>query len=205
MILNRTVSLLITLGLMLAVSACESAGTRGDNSSMNASLKGDYQQILDRWTQTAGVYRSLVETLQVTATMISQDVGDAQLEKMNDQFHWTADQFKENRDKAATEMQTQTKFFVGAYTDQSEDNNLDKEKSDWNIFLNLDGRRVNPTQVKRLYDNAATLQAKYPYVNVWNRYYMVTFPVGTYEAQGGHPELVIAGAVGSVKLKFPKE
>lgn len=167
--------------------------------------EGTYDAAVEKWSNVEKAYQGLDESFQVAATLLAENIVAHQVFIDAEDLHWTPEQYREARDKALGEGQTSTKFFVSLYTNRDESNNLDKSNSIWNIFIDVNGHRYTPTTVKRIYENSISTKRKYPYVQVWSRYYYVTFPVSTAEVTSGKCVLTVAGPIGGTHLSFPKE
>ena len=90
------------------------------------------------------------------------------------------------------------------YTAQDENNDLEKSKSVWNIFLDVEGKRLTPKSVKRVSENKDKLKDRYSYLNPWSKIYLITFPVPAGELTSRTSTLTLAGISGAAILKFPQ-
>lgn len=193
------------LALVIFSTACATQMHHGELSFGDVPTpRESYSDVLDKWTASERAYNGITADFQVTATLVSTDVLEHHIFRSAEELHWTADQFKEARQKALYGAQSETTFFIALYTEKDENNDLDKTKSSWNVFLDVGGRRVSPKSIQRLHENTILLVDKYPYYTVWSRPYLVRFPIGTAEVMGSPAILTLAGPLGAAHLKFPK-
>ena len=193
----------IGLLLIFVITACSTAPSTDPSSVKNSSQDSqDYKSVVDAWTKKDEDYKNFSAAYQVTAILLSREVVEAQVRLDADRFRWSQEEIQSAREKALGDLQTQTTFLLSLYTDKDEDNNLEKSNPAWNMFLDVNGRRVAPQSVKRVYENRQSLTQKYPGINVWSRNYYVKFPVPSDDASRGDTALNLAGPLGSAHLKF---
>jgi hypothetical protein len=199
----------IGLLFIFAIAACSTAPST-DPSSLSGSSDAvknsqdtqDYKSVVSAWTKKDEAYNNFSASYQVTAILLSREVVEAQVRLDADRFKWSQDEIQTARQKALGDLQNETTFLLSLYTDKDEDNNLEKSNPAWNLFLDINGRRVPPQSVKRVYENRQSLIQKYPAINVWSRNYYVKFPVPSDDASRGDTALNLAGPLGSAHLKF---
>jgi len=198
--------LAIPLVLLIFLEAgCASSPSKNDqNFGDNPIPSGEYQASFDKWTNSEKAYRGGAQALQVTATLQSRDVIEQHVFIDAKRYHWSSDQYREARQKELYKNESATSFFLVLYTEKDENNNIDKPDSVWNIFLDVAGKRIAPSSIKRIYENKTILFDKYPYINVWSKNYTVEFPIPTSETTSATAVLTVAGALGAVHLDFPK-
>lgn len=195
----------ITLASLVFLTSCfTSRPESGFVSPDYPPPKSSYTSVLNKWTDKDRAYTGMTAAFQIEATLMSQDLIEHQLYIDADQFHWTNEQFKEARQKALYDAQSEATVFISFYTEKDENNNLDKTNTDWNIFLDVGGKRVSPKSLKRLYTNRAVLLNKYPYHDAWSRAYEVKFVIPTLSATASEARLIVAGPIGASHLKFPQ-
>ncbi len=165
---------------------------------------GDYTDIIQKWTSEAKVYSGIVSTFQVSSTMLSSEILNHQVFRDARTAHLTKDQYLDLRKKADDDSKTETSFFVALYTDKTETNDLNKPKTSWNIFLDVNGKRVMPKSIKLVFDKRDALLNRYPYLTPWSKQYMVTFPVKLDDAMEKPVTLTLASTLGAAYLIFPQ-
>jgi len=202
--MKNFLKLVLLIGILPLAISCVAPSHHGELSFGDEPVpQGTYDQALSRWTQNDKAYSGLSESYQVSSTLLSKEIVEQQVYMDAEEYHWTAEQFKDARQKALYDLTAKTTFFMAVYTEKDESNNLDKTNTIWNVFLNVNGHHYPTTSVKRIYDNREVLLRKYPYIQVWSRYYWVTFGVSTNEVTAGSSELTIAGPLGGSHLHFP--
>ncbi len=166
--------------------------------------EGNYNQVLDHWSSDAKVYSGVVSSFQVAATLLAPDVIHQQSYLEAKKIHRTAEQYTTADQAVMDETKNSTTFFVALYTDKDSNNDLDKQKSFWNVFLDVGGKRFTPKIVKRVFDNRIGLNDKYPYLNSWSRPYTIVFPLPLSQTLEQQVTLTVASPLGAAYLKFPK-
>lgn len=191
------------LGLALNLGC---ATTSGPYTYNDAPIPpDDYSQVVNKWSVEEKVYSGLSSSFQINATMHSMDLLYHQVFQDSISARNTREQYLASRSKVETEAQQQLSFFVALYTEKDENNDLDKSKTLWNIFLDVKGRRVTPKSIKRVFEKRAVLQNRYPFLTPWSRLYLVTFPVRVTDAMDQPVVLTMASPLGAAHLKFPKD
>lgn len=166
---------------------------------------GNFTNVIDKWSRTEKVYSGVMTSFQVSATMHTTDVIEHHVYQEAVSTQRTTPQYQEMRSRALIDNQNQTQFMITFFTDKEADNDLDKKKTLWNLFLDVEGRRISPKQIKRVIENRAALKEKYPYLSHWGKQYLVSFPVKVEEVQTRKSTLTLAGPLGAVYLQFPNE
>ena len=161
----------------------------------------DYRSTIETWTRKDQGYLDFAQSFQAAATLLSRAVTEQQVNLNAENLSWTPEQKQEARQKALYDLQGQTTFLLSLYTDKDEDNNLDKKDSIWNLILEVNGKRIYPESIKRVYENRAVLLQKYPHINVWSRNYIVKFPIPTDDASNG-AKFTVTGPIGNAHLDF---
>ncbi|MCC6278042.1 MAG: hypothetical protein IT289_09025 [Oligoflexia bacterium] len=202
--MNRHLRLVLQLFVVMSIVGCRSASTIPDEIK-NDSPQGDYKSILEEWTNSDKVYSGLKADFIVDATLKTREIIEHQNYKDAVRLSWTPEQFRENRQKSLYEASAETHFFVSLYTETDDINNLDKSSSTWNVFLDVGGRRLQPKQVRRLFDEREVLITHYPYHSIWARPYLIRFEIPTSDVIGTTSTLTIAGPRGASKLFYPRK
>ena len=198
-------SVKILVVILILVAGCETAPTMHQESLVESIPKPAeaYSTVLNHWTDEEKNYRNFTSNFQVIATFLAPDLIEQQLYLDAGDFHWTAEKYRDERQRVLYQAETSATVFVDVYTEKDENNNLDKTKSDWSVFLDAGGKRVFPQSIKRIYDSKVSVVNKYPYHTLWSRPYVVTFPISTSVAISGPLRLVLAGPAGDAHLAFP--
>ena len=97
--------------------------------------QGEYSDVVEKWTDSKKVYSGIISTYQVTATLNSPEVMEYQLYLESQSAHRSIEQYNEARKAMVEDMSSQSTFFVMLYTAKDENNDLEKTKTSWNIFL----------------------------------------------------------------------
>ncbi|MBK9294618.1 MAG: hypothetical protein IPM57_09255 [Oligoflexia bacterium] len=193
-----------TFFLLSILSVLTGCATSSDYEIPNvARPAGSLRDAVDKWSQTEKVYAGVMTSFQVSATMLTTEVLEQHIYREAINARRSTAQYQEARSRALIETQNQTQFMVTLFTDKEADNDLDKGRTLWNVFLDINGKRISPKHTKRLHENKAVLKEKYPYLSSWGKHYLVSFPVRVEEVQMLKSTLTIAGPLGAVYLPFP--
>ena len=191
--------------LVLPLAGCNTPIHHGELSFGDTPVPtGDYGSVLNRWTQNDKTYNGGAEAVQITATLLSREVVEQQVYLDAERFHWTPEKYRDSRQQALYGNESATRVFLSVYTNNADSNNLDKSSSVWNIFLDVNGKRLLPSSIVRSHENRADMVDKFPYLNVWTTNYYVTFPNPTSDSTSGRADLTVAGTLGAIHLSFPK-
>jgi len=197
---------LLSLVSSFLISACATTHatdpTSLDRNSTTSEDAFDYKSIVSSWTRKEQSYDNFAASFQVTAVLLSKELVEAQVKLDAQRFSWSQNETQEAKQKALYDVQSQTTVLISLYTDKDEDNNLEKSKPSWNLYLDVNGRHLAPQSVTRIYENRVSLLQKYPSVNVWSRNYYAKFAIPTDEASSSGAIVTLAGPLGNAHLKF---
>lgn len=174
----------------------------GCASGPRAQQQKQYVSHLKKWTKQDKQYSSMSASMVVKATLLSSTVLESQSRVSEVVQEWDPQTAQSEKDKLMAGIESETKFFVSFYTPDTDNNDLDQGQTQWNIFLDVGGRRFESKKVEKVFTNKATLRTQYPYHDTWSEPYLITFGLPTEEAQSQTSKLTIAGPIGSSHLSF---
>jgi len=170
-------------------------------SELNLISANEYEATIDKWTRHESIYSGLYNLLEVYVTYNSGKVLFSQLDQNARMYQWDKSKYLEN--KAATEKNynRETEVFVSLYTPERKNNDLQKNKTLWKVFLDANGRRYEgvATKVKSV---PGEVQGLYPYYNRFFVPYSVKFPVSALSLEGKKVRFTMTGPVGSISMNF---
>lgn len=161
----------------------------------------EYEAIVESNSDHKSSYDGLYNTLQMGATLINPTVARAQLDQNARLFLWDREKFDAEAKKTEDELTKETKVFVSLYTPERKHDDLNKSKTLWKFFLDVNGRRYEgkATKIKLL---VTEIQGLYPYHTRFATPYYLSFPVSAKFIEKDSTRLVMSGPVGSVSADF---
>ena len=191
---------LILLSLTLAfLSGCASKQAPADGLVLLS--QSDYEKIIDDASRTSKQYAGLYNTLDMTATIVTTKVAQAQLEQSARIYKWEKAKFQLEKNKSDEKLKNQTTVFLSFFTPEPKNNDLHKPKTVWKVFLDADGNRYEG-KVTKLTDSAAEIWGLYPYYQKFATPYSVTFPVSTLSTEKSPAKFLITGPLDSATMEF---
>lgn len=202
----------LALIVMVAISGCSSAPTEPEHGEAGSQTEAiverggsnsNYEAVLERWTKSDRKYSGLENKFELTATLLSVDIIEAQYSKDASQYKWAGEDARKKHDAAFKDSTNSSRVFLSFFTPVEENSRLDKADSVWHIFLIVDGKQYDARMIKRIFGNMADLKQKYPYHNPWSKAFDLTFPVSTdIVSRASSVKLVMSGPVGHSELIF---
>lgn len=183
----------------LALGAC--ATTTPHPQIANLVSKGDYEDLIEKNTQNVKIYDGFSNVLNVTGTLLTTTVTMAQIDQNARMYQWSVEQYNQEKAKAQTSLQKESKVFISFFTPERKHDDLQKASSHWKIFLDIDGHRYEGVAT-RWKSILVEVQALYSYHSRWGTPYMITFPVPMKQIENSASKLTITGPVGSAQLEL---
>ncbi|MDP3237263.1 MAG: hypothetical protein Q8N26_31030 [Myxococcales bacterium] len=192
--------------VLLCSAACASARfprVAGEPSpaETDQALESAYQQTLERYTRSQGVYDYLDTRLFVYATWESIPFMEARVKRYG-RFR----SIPVEEERAAMEAERQrlrdvTEFHLAVHANDPKMDDFDKAGSMWRLALVVDGRELAPVLIERIGRANTEQRSIYSYMESFYVGYRVRFP----KANGGAMTLKVASSVGKAELAFPAE
>jgi hypothetical protein len=187
----------------LFINGC--ATNKVKNSDILKSEVNDkYIPLLEKYSDKVQIYSGLENVLEVHGTLLSSPVLESQLELNQASYQWNPEVLKTELTKTHENSSKYTEVFISLFTPEKIHDDLNKNKTLWKIFLDVNGKRYEgkATKVKLL---TAEIQNTYPYHNKWLTPYVISFPVPTKEIDNQTAKLTLTGPIGSAQLSFPNK
>jgi hypothetical protein len=169
------------------------------------TTEGRWAEERGRYTRSLRIYDRLDDQAFATATWQAPAAREARAERL---AQWKAMTLPERERLLAAERaegERYEDFFLAFYTGDRRANDLATRRSTWRIALAVPGEgEMLPVKVEEVPIDP-TLEMLYPYLGKFDLAYRVRFPRWT----GPKPlaevpfDLVIAGALGKVELRWP--
>jgi hypothetical protein len=185
--------------LALLFSGC---ATTYVNPNLKLTDEKDYHEALEHFTVRKKVYDALYQTLEFAATFLNSSVMKLQIDQNARIYQWNLDQYSAEKSKVDSNLSKHTEIFLSFYTPERKNDDLNKTKTKWKVFLDANGRRYDG-KIERIKAEYAEIISLYPHHNRWSTPYRVTFPVPTSAIENGLSKLTLTGPVGSASIEFP--
>ena len=169
------ISLPPTLSLLLISLFKSSWQTPLHSKTVNSYKDDTYTPLVKKLTTESQNYDGLNNQYSYQATLINQELMQAQL-KLNSLYKkWSPEKLKAETQKKKSMSSKETHVFLSFYSPKTELNSLDSTNSPWELYLSHNDKRYTG-KVSKVTTNSQDIQALYPFVNKWSDSYLVTFP-----------------------------
>jgi hypothetical protein len=197
---------MIRLILLFSFGLVVSCSHKDISPSPNIKLisESDYFQTIKRNSRQQQVYSGLYNSIDMTAAAINTEVSEAQVDQMARVFIWDEAKYTQEKATADGKLRKEAEFFVSFFTPERKHDDLNKNKTLWKIFLDIDGKRyeAKTTKIKLLTEE---LQSLYPFHNRFSTPYSIVFPIPMKNIEGANNiKLTITGPVGTSTVDFGK-
>jgi hypothetical protein len=194
-------TIVLTLSAACATARIPRVAGEPSPAETDQALESAYQQTLDRYTRSQGVYDYLDTRLFVHATWESTPFMEARVKRYG---RFRALPLEEERSAMEAERQRLrdvTEFHLAVHANDPKMDDFDKPGSMWRLALLVDGRELSPVLIERIGRANTEQRSIYSYMESFWVGYRVRFP----KATGGSMTLKIASAVGKAELAFALE
>ena len=157
----------------LLLSACATSYT---NPNLKLAPEEDYYSALDTKTRKEKVYDGLYAKIEFTAVLLNSEISHLQLDQNARIYQWNLDQYSTEKAKVESDLSKQSTVFLSFFTPERKNDDLNKSKTLWRIFLDTNGKRYEG-KIEKIKTVFAEVKTLYPAHNRWSTAYRVTFPV----------------------------
>lgn len=187
------------LGSLLLSAGC--ASKFPDHPTLKLSDENDYYKAVKTFSDRKQIYDGFYNTLDLSMVFLNTPVSRLQLDQNARIYQWNEDTYTNEKAKNEDRLAKQSDFFLSLYTPDSKNNDLNKLKTLWKVFLDAGGRRYEAkiVKIKTLPSETLTL---YPNYNRFSTPYKVTFPVPISLVENAESKVTLTGPVGSAQLVF---
>ena len=192
--------LIIASALSFLTASCATRDTT--STGLNVMSESAYQSIVDEYSDSTERYSGLYNTITMRSTILNSKVAHAQLDQNARLFLWDKAKYDDESKKVDQKLNKESEIFLSFYTPTRKHDNLNRSKTLWKIFLDVDGKRYEgkATKIKLL---TTELQSIYPYHNSFSTPYSLIFPVPMKTIEKSNAKLTITGPVGSANQNYP--
>lgn len=189
------------LGILITLFLVACASSRTNDYGVNVISQSEYESRVMPVTREIETYKGLMNTMHLSATLINSQVAEAQLLQKARLYQWNPEMLESEKKKINEELNKETHVFVSLYTPDRKHDDLHKNKTLWNTFLDANGRRWQgkATKIKLLPNE---VQALYPDHTRFATPYIVTFPVPANSIEGQKIKFTLTGSVAAATLEF---
>ncbi|MBI4209566.1 MAG: hypothetical protein HY538_07665 [Deltaproteobacteria bacterium] len=183
--------------LLLGISSCASTPNGGGAS------EAPYKKEVHRWTQEDRVYELFQTRILARATFKSAEYRQAFVDYYTDLYLLEPEQREALWDRHRQASERTEEFFLEVFTPDLHLNDLEAADPFWKIYLeDSSGERYKPIRIEIVDEPFQHIQAFYPYVSQWSRFYDVYFPkIATTDSL----KLIVTSSMGRAELLFKPE
>lgn len=195
----------LAVALVAVLASCANArfariGGDPPPAELDPALESAYQQTLERYTRSQGIYDFLDTRLFVYATWESPAFAEARVKRYA-RFH----AMPPEEERAALEAERQrlrdaTEFHLAVHANDPKMDDFDRVDSMWRLALVVDGKELTPMSIERIGRSNTEQRSSYSYMETFYVGYRVRFP-----KVSGPMTLKLASAAGKAELAFPAE
>lgn len=191
----------ILLAISFVLSACATRDVTP--TGLDVMSETAYQSVINEYSDATERYSGLYNTITMRSTILNSKVVHAQMDQNARLYLWDKAKYEEEKSNANKKMVNETEVFVSFYTPERKHDNLDRSKTLWKVFLDVNGKRYEgkPARVKKVL--TSEIQGLYSYHNSFSTAYIVTFPLPTSEIERNPSKLTVTGPVGSATQSYP--
>ncbi len=166
-------------------------------------LSPEYQTALNAWTREKTVYSQFETRLHVTATLKSDEFRKAYAREYGRRHDLDPDVVREREEAAGNVAQDFLEVAMYAYTPEREDNDFERARSIWTVFLvDAKGKKTTPLEIRRVDPITAATLAFYPYIGRYHGvFYSLKFPPRSPEASA-RLKLILTSVRGRAELDW---
>lgn len=163
--------------------------------------ESEYTARTEQYSRHYQAYVGLYSLLDLTATWLSSNEIQAELQQKARIYAWDRAKFQAETNLANDRMKQETRFFLSFFTPEPKNDDLQKPTTQWRVYLEAGGHRWEG-KVKRIRIPLAEIQSLYVYNTRFYTPYEITFPVGTKTVDSEAVKFTITGPVAAAELSF---
>ena len=182
----------LLVGLLIGLGSC--ATTNNKNASVVESPFYDksYYPVYECHTKDYDVIENFFTNFTVSTTMIDDEFYKA--------FSERSEKIFQEKSFNLIVKPKQISYFISIYSPDRSALSI-QNKSMWNIYLNLNGKKIRPERFKRMRPKSHWAKF-FPTINFWSKEFLIAFDLPDANISKKDVELVMAGPKGQIKFKF---
>ncbi len=172
-----------------------------ENDNTNRITEGQYEDIVDYYTDHSQKYDGPYNLLEVSATLINTQVITAQVKRQATLFQWENSKFQAELETKKSTTKDKTEVFVSFFTPDKKSGDLLRTNTLWKIILKTKNQEYVGTP-KKMTLLPVEITSLYPRHNRWSTAYTVSFDAPRSSIEEQESQLIITGPVGVATLQF---
>lgn len=193
------------VGLTLVLVSCANAriprvGGDPPPADTDAAFESAYQQTLERYTRSQGVFDFFDTKLFVHATWESSPFMEARVKRFSRFRAMPAEEERAAMEAERQRLSDATEFHLAVHANDPKMDDFDRAGSMWRIALVSDGKEYTPKLIERIGRTTTEQRSIYSYMEPFWVGYRLRFP-----KTSGPMTLKIASSAGKAELQFPGE
>lgn len=191
-------SKLWTLLLATTLFGC---ATSYHNPNLPLTDEDSYFSTLQKFTAKMQVYNGFQAAVDYSATLLNHPVSQHQVDQNARIYQWTPTQYADEKAKSESVLAKRTEIFLSFFTPDKKNDDLNKAKTSWKIFLDAGGRRYEG-RAEKIKANNSEIAALYPSYNRWSTPYRLIFDTPVSQIENQQSKLTLTGPIGSTTVEF---
>jgi hypothetical protein len=175
--------------------------TSFSNPQLQLTEESDYYSTVEMFSDKKQIYDGLYQTLEVSAAILNSKVIKYQVDQNARIYQWNSNQYADEKSKAQTLLAKRTDVFLSFFTPDRKNDDLNKPKTKWKVFLDVNGKRYEG-KVEKIKAEYAEILSLYRLHSRWCTPYRVIFDVPVGQIEAAASKLTLTGPVGSAAIDF---
>ncbi|MBL8917420.1 MAG: hypothetical protein JNJ54_01050 [Myxococcaceae bacterium] len=189
--------------LLLGCANARIPRVSGDPAPIDSdpAIESAYQQTLERYTRSQGIFDYLDTRLFVHATWEATPFVEARVKRFARFRALPAEEERAALEAERQRLKDVTEFHLAVHANDPKMDDFDRRDSMWRLALVVDGKETTPELIERIGRTNTEQRSTYSYMEPFWVGYRVRFP----RSSGGPMTLKIASSVGKAELSFAGE
>lgn len=196
----RHAFLFFLLGLLLQSCTHPPLNTQLDQS-WRPLPKGRYIKMLRSLTKKHREYLGINQIFDLRATFLTTAVHSEQLKYKAHFKNWGPEKALSEKTDLNQKVTAKSSMFLSFFSPNRKSNKLDKEFSDWSIFI-IVGNTEIPGEIRLFENQSDHVKVFYPESPPWSKTYLAEFPIDTNQIQSKDFRVKLMGPSGMAELKY---
>lgn len=192
----------LMMGLFLLAVGCASTPEPAVNTDVVPAVNdSEYAALINKLSQRQQSYDGFYNMYQAYVLLVTSEMQNAMLQRRGHFLQWNQQQWRQEKEKAAQEMSSQTRVILSFYSPEFQYDDFSKTNSIWKVYMEVGGQRYEGKAVKSV-EKLVTLQNVFPFHEKFNTLYELRFNVPTTVAETGEPVIILTSSLGTSTFKI---
>jgi hypothetical protein len=199
----RRLASLAVLAMLLGCPSARIPRIPGDPPPVvrDTDAEAKYQEVLDRYTSSRGVFDGFDTKVMVRATWLSPTFVDARMQREALFKDWPKKLYDEKLEVERTRVSDATEFFFAVHANDYKFEDFGQPNTMWRLALVVGGDELPPVSIERLGRSNVEMRSYYSYMeNFWVGY-RIRFPKREF-TKGEVFHFKMASALGLAELPY---